>query len=87
MILVSLLLSPNVNVDNMRNNIYGSNVLKRHNLVNSKQLYDWLLVQNTAVGASYDSDVEKKATVSGAAWKKASENLFYLGIENTWLYK
>lgn len=87
MILVSLLLSPNVNVDNMRNNIYGSNVLKRHNLVNSKQLYDWLLVQNTAVGASYESDVEKKATVSRAAWKKANENLFYLGIENTWLYK
>ena len=71
----------------MRNNIFGSNVLKRHNLKSGKQLFDWLLVQNAAVGASYECDDGKKDTVSEAAWRKASENYFYLGLESSWLYK
>jgi hypothetical protein len=78
---------PNVNVDNMRNNIFGANIIKRHKLRSGKQLFDWLLVQNAAVGASYECDDSKRETVSESAWNKASENYFYLGLESSWLYK
>jgi len=78
---------PNVNVDNMRNNIFGASVVKRHKIKSAKQLYDWLLVQNAALGASYECDDSRKEGISEKAWKKASENSFYLGLESGWLYK
>ncbi|CAJ1948601.1 unnamed protein product [Cylindrotheca closterium] len=77
---------PNVNVDNMRNNIFGANIMKRHRLRSGKQLFDWLLVQNAAVGASYELDVGRREAISESAWQKASENAFYLGLESSWLY-
>eukprot|EP00980_Cylindrotheca_fusiformis_P001786 scaffold406_cov57-Cylindrotheca_fusiformis.AAC.10 len=74
---------PNVNVDNMRNNIFGANIIKRHKLRSSKQLFDWLLVQNAAVGASYECDEDRREGISDRAWKKASESCFYLGLEKS----
>lgn len=77
---------PNVNVDNLRNNIFGANIMKRHRLRSGKQLFDWLLVQNAAVGASYELDAGRREAISESAWEKASENAFYLGLESSWLY-
>jgi hypothetical protein len=77
---------PNVNIDNLRNNIFGANVLRRHKLKSAKQLFDWLSVQNAALGASYECDAGRRQTISESAWKKASKNHFYLGLESSWLY-
>ncbi|KAL3931659.1 MAG: hypothetical protein SGBAC_011206 [Bacillariaceae sp.] len=79
-------LVPNVNIDNMRNNIFGANIMKRHRLRSGKQLFDWLLVQNAAVGASYELDPRRREAISESAWQKASANAFYLGLESSWLY-
>lgn len=78
---------PNVNVDNLRNSVFGSNILKRHGLNTSKKLMDYLLEQNAVLGQQYENDEGKKALVSAKQLSKASKNDFYLGLESTWLYK
>lgn len=78
---------PNVNVDNLRNAIFGANILKRHRLTSSKQLVDWLLVQNAAIGEEYANDETKRDFVKEKSWKKACSTDFYLGLESSWLYK
>ena len=77
---------PNVNIDSLRNSIFGANLLQKHNLGTSKKLLDWLLVQNSALGAKYEGDEERKSFINAKAWNKASKNGFYLGLENSWLY-
>jgi len=76
-----------VNVDNLRNAIYGANVLTRHKLTTSKKLFDWLLVQNSSLGSQYEEDEERRGYVSTRSWIKASKNDFYLGLESSWLYR
>ena len=78
---------PNANVDNLRSSIFGAKILKRHNLTTSKQLVDWLLEQNAALGDKYENDKENQSLVSGKQWSKASKSNFYLGLESSWLYK
>uniref|UniRef100_A0A7S4ACC8 ParB/Sulfiredoxin domain-containing protein n=2 Tax=Pseudo-nitzschia australis TaxID=44445 RepID=A0A7S4ACC8_9STRA len=79
---------PNVNVDNLRSAIFGSNILKRHQLKTSKKLVEWLLETNTALGLEYENSKEKQKLVSSKKqWDKASANSFYLGLEGSWLYK
>lgn len=80
--------SPNVNIDNLRNGIYGANILQRHKdeVATSNQLLNWLLVQNAAIGESYENDPKKQQFVSSKAWNKASKNGFYLGLESSWLF-
>lgn len=78
---------PNVNVDNLRNNIFGANVLNRHKLESSKELFDWLLVQNAALGEKYESNENNRRLISRRAWEKTTMNGFYLGLESSWLYK
>lgn len=77
---------PNVNVDNLRNSVYGANVLRRHKLTSSKKLFDWLIVQNASLGAKYEQDKKRQGYVSPRSWNKASRNGFYLGLDN-WLYQ
>ncbi|KAL3903685.1 MAG: hypothetical protein SGARI_005263, partial [Bacillariaceae sp.] len=76
--------SPNVNIDNLRNSIYGANILQRHKdeVATASQLLNWLLVQNAAVGESYENDPKKQQFISSKSWKKASKNGFYLGLES-----
>lgn len=78
---------PNVNVDNLRNSIFGANILTRHRLTTSAQLIDWLLVQNAALGEEYANNEEKRQFVQANSWTKARTNDFYLGLESSWLYK
>jgi len=78
--------APNVNVDNMRNNLFGASVMTKHNLTTTKKLVDWLLEQNEVLARKYEEDLEVQASVSPNAWKKASSNGFYLGLESKWLY-
>ncbi|KAL3936531.1 MAG: hypothetical protein SGARI_002518 [Bacillariaceae sp.] len=80
--------SPNVNIDNLRNSIYGANILQRHKdeVDSATKLLNWLLVQNAAVGANYENDPKKQQFISSKSWKKASKNGFYLGLESGWLF-
>jgi hypothetical protein len=78
---------PNVNVDNLRDAIFGADILRRHKLTTSKQLLDWLLAQNAALREEYTNDEEKQEFIKAKSWKKASANDFYLGLGTSWLYK
>ena len=79
--------SPNVNVENLRNALFVAEVVKRHNLTTAKKLHDWIMEQNKGLGEKYEGHDELHTFVTPRAWKKAHENKFYLGLENTWLYK
>lgn len=76
---------PNVNVDNLRNSLFGSGCLKTHKLTTSTKLYNWILEQNEWVGERYKGE-DAEVQVNSRAWKKAEENEFYLGLESSWLY-
>jgi hypothetical protein len=80
--------APNVNIDNLRNSIYGANILQRYKeeLTTSGKLVEWLLMQNAALGDMYENDEKKQKYVSHKAWTKASKNGFYLGLESSWLF-
>jgi hypothetical protein len=78
---------PNVNVDNLRNAIYGANVLNRNKLTTSGKLIEWLIVQNASLGSKYETTAERRAFISQKAWEKASGNGFYLGLDSSWLYQ
>lgn len=78
--------APNVNVDNLRDNLFAANVIKRHNLKTATQLLDWMLAQNELFAAKYEKDKTAQSNYSPKAWSKASANKFYLGLESSWLY-
>lgn len=81
--------TPNVNIDNLRNSIFGANVLQRqkNKLTTGKKLFDWLIIQNAALGEIYERDSTNQEYLPANAWEKASRNAFYLGLESSWLYK
>lgn len=78
--------APNMNIDNLRDSIFAANIIKRHNLKTSKQLYDWLLEQNKTLADKLRDDEKVQEMFSAGAWKKATANEFYLGLESSWLY-
>jgi hypothetical protein len=86
---------PNVNIDNLRNALFGANVLKRIGIKDterktSNHLFEWLILVNARLGEKYESYFEKNGKpmfVSQKAWNKARRNGFYLGLESSWLYQ
>jgi hypothetical protein len=78
---------PNVNIDNLRDTIFASNILKRHTIQSSTQLYDWLLQQNQLMGEKYSTDTKLQSSLNDKVWNKAQANQFYLGLDSSWLYK
>jgi hypothetical protein len=77
---------PNVNVDNLRDTIFASNILKRHSIQTSTQLYEWVLQQNGKMGEKYRKDARLQASLNEKVWNKAKTNEFYLGLDSSWLY-
>jgi hypothetical protein len=77
---------PDVNVDNMRDRLYGSGVLKRHDLSTSKKLLEWLVETNNLLAIKYESNESERRPIPLRAWTKASQNRFYLGLESVWYY-
>ena len=78
--------APNVNVDNLRNSLFGSNVMKKHKLNTSKKMLDWVLQQNELLAGKYENDEDAQNAINPKVFKKASKHGFYLGLESTWLY-
>ena len=77
---------PMVNIDNMRDRIYGAGVLKRHELTSSKMLLEWLVETNNLLAIKYESNESERRSIPSTAWTKASQNRFYLGLESLWYY-
>ena len=77
---------PNVNIDNLRDTIFASNILKRHSIQSSSQLYDWLVQQNVQMGMKFTSDEPLQTSLNEKVWNKAQTNEFYLGLDSSWLY-
>jgi hypothetical protein len=77
---------PNVNVDNLRDQLFGADLIKRHSLTTSQKMVEWILEQNQLLEDKYEGSEELRDAISPKAWAKASDNKFYLGLESAWLY-
>lgn len=78
--------APHVNVDNLRDNIFASNIIKKNNMKSNKDLLGWILDRNETLEKKYLSSKELQKSVNPKAWTKAKTNKFYLGLESSWLY-
>jgi hypothetical protein len=78
---------PHLNVDNLRDALFASDVVKRHGLKSPKALETWMLQQNDTMKQEYLSETSAKAgAVSKSALDKAIKNGFFLGLDSSWLY-
>jgi len=79
--------SPHLNIDNLRDALFASEVLKKHDLKSPKALEAWMMERNESLKKEYIDSSSKKATsVSSTALKKAIKHNFFLGLDSSWLY-
>jgi hypothetical protein len=76
---------PHLNIDNLRDALFASNVIERHTLKTPKALEEWMMGQNEILATKFRSE-EAKKHVSESALKKAIKFDFYLGLDSMWLY-
>lgn len=76
---------PHLNVDNFRDSIFASDIIKKHKIKGKKDLTQWIMAQNDALGKKFKK--ENPPGVSPTALSKAKTYDFYLGIDQGWLYK
>eukprot|EP00548_Thalassiothrix_antarctica_P015798 CAMPEP_0194176312 /NCGR_PEP_ID=MMETSP0154-20130528/10236_1 /TAXON_ID=1049557 /ORGANISM="Thalassiothrix antarctica, Strain L6-D1" /LENGTH=401 /DNA_ID=CAMNT_0038890433 /DNA_START=21 /DNA_END=1223 /DNA_ORIENTATION=- len=74
---------PHLNIDNLRDVLFASDVIQRHTLTSSALLLEWIQTQNEALKGKYDTKegVLKNAAFNEKSLKKAKEHNFYLGLE------
>lgn len=84
---------PHVNIDNLRDAIFGSDIVQKHNLNTTKQLEEWILQQNDILGTKYNKNQhddenkqQQQMVIPVAALNKANKYNFYLGLDSRWLY-
>ncbi len=83
---------PHLNIDNLRDAIFASGLLKKHNIKSKTALLKWILEKNAELGKKYAAGSEKGggASASGlnkTALEKARKFNFYLGLDMTWLHQ
>jgi len=78
--------APNVNIDNLRDAIFASGLLKRHSIKNRKSLVEWVLQKNRELAAKYINDDGARQSHSDRVMNKAHKYEFYLGLDLGWLY-
>lgn len=81
--------SPHLNVDNLRDALFASEVINREKIGNGGELVKWMTQKNEELKEAYtcnDGSLDGKQ-VSESALKKAMKYEFFLGLESTWLYK
>eukprot|EP00581_Thalassiosira_minuscula_P027865 CAMPEP_0183750792 /NCGR_PEP_ID=MMETSP0739-20130205/1321_1 /TAXON_ID=385413 /ORGANISM="Thalassiosira miniscula, Strain CCMP1093" /LENGTH=554 /DNA_ID=CAMNT_0025986911 /DNA_START=59 /DNA_END=1723 /DNA_ORIENTATION=- len=90
--------APHLNLDNLREALFASEVIKREKIGSGGELVKWIVKKNEALMVRYgdengDGDdvsaveLENDKRVSETALRKARKHDFYLGLESTWLYK
>lgn len=77
--------APHLNVDNLRDALFASDIIKRHKLKSPKALETWMMEQNDILRQQYQEE-EHAAKVSKPALQKATKFDFYLGLDSSWLY-
>merc|ERR1711982_188397 len=78
--------SPHINIDNLRDCIFTAGVIEKNMLKNSADLLDWILMKNRDLSQFYRKKKSEEEP-SSAAVEKALKFDFYLGLNNSWLYK
>jgi hypothetical protein len=79
---------PHLNVDNLRDALFASNVIGRRNIKTSQELLDWMVEQNKRLKQIYTNPEDPaRESVPQTALKKALAHDFYLGLESSWYYK
>jgi hypothetical protein len=78
--------APHLNIDNLRDNIFAAEIIKKHNIKNEKGLVKWMMSQNEALGQQIEKEGTSKK-INATALKKAKKFEFYLGLDMAWLYK
>jgi len=77
---------PHLNLDNLRDALFSSDVLKRQSFLNSKELLEWITEKNAAIKEKFKKDGVPPG-ISNKVFQKAQKFKFFLGIESTWLYQ
>jgi hypothetical protein len=78
--------APHLNIDNLRDALFQSNIIRKHGHKTSKAVEDWILEQNDLLEVKYQVE-ENRELVKETALKKAEQFRFYLGLESYWLYE
>ena len=81
---------PHMNIDNLRDELFKSNIIGRENIENSSQLVEWIMARNTFLakkkeaywkkvykGRNFDT-IQKSLT-------KAKERNFFIGMDRNWI--
>ena len=76
---------PHLNVDNLRDALFASEVIKRHGLKSTAALVQWMQTQNELLKEKYQ-DADVVAKTNQKALEKAKKFDFYLGMESSWFY-
>jgi len=74
---------PNVNIDNLRDALFQSDVIVRHDIKSPAALEAWLQEANEKMAAKYQQP-EFRNNISERAMEKAEKNGFFLGLDSTW---
>lgn len=77
--------APHLNIDNLRDALFASNMIEKHSLKTSAALESWMIAQNKLLATKFESE-EAKELVSETALKKAVKFDFYLGLDSSWFY-
>jgi hypothetical protein len=77
--------SPHLNIDNLRDALFASNVIQKHSLKTPKALEDWMMNQNMILATKFQAE-ENRLLVPATALKKAEKYEFYLGLDSSWFY-
>ena len=83
--------APHLNLDNLRDALFASDVLKRHSIKSDKALLNWMEEKNMEMAARFaeqGANGSKTASknVSKSALAKAEKFQFFLGLDSSWLY-
>lgn len=77
--------APHLNIDNLRDALFASNAIQRHNIKTPKALEQWILGQNDLLASKFQSEENRKLVLK-TALNKAEKYDFYLGLDSSWLY-
>jgi len=84
--------APHLNLDNLRDALFASDVLKRHSIKSDKALLNWMEEKNMEMAARFaeqGANGSKTASknVSKSSLAKAEKFQFFLGLDSSWLYQ
>ena len=80
---------PHVNIDNLRDALFKSNVVGRTGVATADQLVEWIEARNAHLGRRSDDDWlnsyrGRNADTIAKAVGKSRDNGFFLGLEPRW---